>query len=565
MKKCNNCQAVVADTANFCHLCGSSEFSPIEAEPVVSAAAEPIPQEPAVQEEPAAPAEPAVQESAAAEGPAGSATVQQAYQEPAAPHWTEMPREPKPRRKPSKGLIIGICAAVVALIAAVAAVVILTNPVRRYMNCIEEDDIEQAFEIYLEDIAGNENRTEKLTETIDSYTTEQLQLFESGEISYDLLTSRLYAIQQSCPFNEQVYVALDEAWQLNYYRETYAAAEEAMADGDYATAVSLYSEVAGMDFENGEDAVDKLAQATESYRDSILNQVQQLIDEHSYSSAQMLIEDALWVLPNDTALYAAMEDCRQAEYDYAIDCLIEQALAYTGSNDYVGAITYLDEQIGYYPDEVRLQQTREECLAAFEKYVIEESFRVATAGDFAHAYSLTASGLSYFTSATVTELQQIYVSHIPVNLGDMEIFKNSSKGGSWASYTNDVDKYLEDKFGGTYAHSVSIGCGSLTYLLNFKYQTFTGTVGFPKGLEADSARESATLTIYGDGQEIAVYRDVTDTTKPESFTLDVSAYEQITLTWECEGYNIWEDWGDFATIFDGVLTPIPLDLPDSVS
>ena len=101
MKKCNNCQAVVADTANFCHLCGSSEFSPIEAEPVVSAAAEPIPQEPAVQEEPAAPAEPAVQESAAAEGPAGSATVQQAYQEPAAPHWTEMPREPKPRRKPS--------------------------------------------------------------------------------------------------------------------------------------------------------------------------------------------------------------------------------------------------------------------------------------------------------------------------------------------------------------------------------------------------------------------------------------------------------------------------------
>ena len=561
MKKCNNCQAVVNDSANFCHLCGNSEFSPIETEPVVSG---PVAEEP-IQQEPAAPAEPAAQQTPAAEAPVQQEYHQQpAYQEPAAWSAPVIPSEPKPKKKPSKGLIIGICAAVVVVIAAVIVISILTNPVRRFMNSIEKDNAEDAFLIYIEDIAGHESRTEKLNETIDAYADEQLQLYINGEISYDLLTSKLGAIEQAYAYNQKVYEALDQAWTLNYYRETYTSAEEAMANGDYATAVNLYSEVAGMDFENGEDAVNKLAQATESYRDSVLAEVQTLIDDHSYTSARMLIEEALWILPGDVALQAAVETCNQAEYDYSIDCLIEEALVYTAGNDYIGAIQFLDEQIGYYPDEVRLQQTKDSCLVEFENYVIQESFRAATAGDFAYAVSLTSSGLSYFTSATVTELHQIYVSHIPVNLGDMEIFKNDSKGGSWASYTNETDKYLEDKFGGTYSHSLSVGCGSVIYLLNFKYQTFTGTVGFPKSLAADDARSSATLTIYGDGQEIAVYRNITDTTKPETFSLDVSAYEQLTLTWECEGYNIWEDWGDFATIFDGVLTPIPLALPESV-
>ena len=561
MKKCNNCQALINDSANFCHLCGGSDFSPVETAPVPAqpAAQAPVPQEP-MQEEPFFP-EPAGQDSSEPE-PSGRPAV-------ASGAWADTicaaPQEPKPKKKPGKGLIIGICAGIVAIIAAVVVISILTNPVRRFMKSVEKEDVETAFEIYLEDIAGNDKRSEKLTETIDAYADEQLALYVNQEITYDELSSRLYAIDQSCVYNQRVYEVMEEAWNLNYYRETYASAEKALAEGNYAAAVTLYSEVAGMDFENGEDAVSKLAQATEAYRSSVLEDVQAMVDEHSYSSAMALIEEALCVLPGDAKLQAAMEDCTQSQYDYTIDCLIEEALVYTGNSDYIGAIAYLDEQIGAYPDEVRLQQAKDDCLKSFEEYVIQESFRLASEGNFTQALSLTTSGLSYFSSTTVTELQQIYISHIPVALGQMEIFKNSSKGGSNASNTNKTDKYLEDKFGGTYSHSLSVGFGSLTYLLNFKYQTFSGTVGFPKSLESDDARQSATLTISGDGQEIAVFRNITDTTKPEEFNLDISGYEQITLTWECEGSNVWEDWGDFATIFDGILTPIPLDMPDSVS
>ncbi|MBP3323729.1 MAG: NPCBM/NEW2 domain-containing protein, partial [Clostridia bacterium] len=105
-------------------------------------------------------------------------------------------------------------------------------------------------------------------------------------------------------------------------------------------------------------------------------------------------------------------------------------------------------------------------------------------------------------------------------------------------------------------HSVSVGKGYITFLLNYKYDKFEGTVASPKGEESDSYRTSATLTIYGDGDEIAVFRDFSDTSRPQDFSIDVSPYEKVTLSWSCKGSNIWEDWGYFATIFDGVFIPV---------
>ena len=196
--------------------------------------------------------------------------------------------------------------------------------------------------------------------------------------------------------------------------------------------------------------------------------------------------------------------------------------------------------------------------------MIEESLKLAKEGNYQNALSLTESGLNYFTSTKVTELNTIYASYIPVILGEMEMFQNNTQGGMWVSKTDETNQYLEDNYGNVYANSLSVGHGSVTYLVNFKYQTFSGTVGFPKGVESDGARESATLTIYGDGQKIKEFIKVNEATKPEAFSLDVSSYERITLEWSCAGMNIWEDWGFFATIFDGMLVPIPIELQEDI-
>lgn len=560
MKKCNSCQELQADTNNFCSKCGSNDFSPID--------------------EQVSPA---------------TATVN-----------TEVPTAPAPRKKGKVFVWVGVAA-----IAVIAFIVlsILFNPADRIMRGIEDDDFLNAANIYQKQVAGDSAKYQKTYDKVSVYVEELLQQFKDQEVTYDYLTNKLYGIEQIGVLGLEITYAYTEADYLHYCRETYALAEKAFGDGDYKEAISLYAQVADADFENGEDALEKYNQAVELFRDEVVSAAQEYIDFGEYSTAMMLLEDALYIVPGDEVLQSAQQSCFRAEYDATIQSLVEEARLYTASNDYlsalnfldsciatypeelilqqektscfaaymqllveeaqlymasndyIGALSFLDSCIVSYPEELILQQERSSCLTAYEAYVVAESLRLANAGEFQHALSLAESGLNYFTSTKATELAMVFKSYIPVILGEMEIFQNKTEGGSWMSKTDDTDKYLVDNYGNVYANSLSVGCGSVTYLVNFKYQTFSGTVGFPKGLESDGFRESATLTIFGDGEKIAEFVNVNDTSKPEAFSLDVSSYEKITLSWECKGSNIWSDWGYFATIFDGVFIPIPLDIP----
>ena len=334
-----------------------------------------------------------------------------------------------------------------------------------------------------------------------------------------------------------------------------------MAAGSYENAMNLYGQVAGMDFENGESASLKYSESLNLYRTDIVTQVNNYITNSDYDQAMLVLEQALTVLPEDTQFLELQQTCVDGEYQFGIQQMIAEAQVYADSKDYAGALTCLDGYIEANPEEVQLQDARSTMLKDYEAYILEESLRLAREGSYEHAANLAKAGLGYFESAEVTRLLEIYKSYIPVLLGEMEIFQNNTKGGSMASKTDEADAFQEDNYGNKYEHSFSADCGSVVYLVNFKYQTFSGTVGFPKGVETDSFRTSATLRILGDGKEIAKFADFTSDSKPQFFELDITAYEKITLEWESAGDNIWRNWGYFATIFDGVMEPIPVELP----
>lgn len=513
MKRCNSCQAVQDDTNKFCIQCGSNEFSPIREQ------VSPIDCD--------------------------------ANTEPSAPAF----------HKRGKVFFIAGVAAVAVIVTVIIIASTLFNPVNQIMRDIHDDAFSDAENIYWERIAGDSDKCQKAYDEVSAYVEELLKQYRIQEITYDYLMNKLYGIDQIGILNREITYAYTEADYLHSCRETYTSAEKAFDNGNYEEAISLYAQVADANFENGENAIKKYNQSVELFRAEVVSSAQEYIDSGEYSMAMTVLEYALYVIPGDSELQSVQQSCIQAEYDDNIQHLVEEAQLYIASNDYVGALSFLDSCILTYPEELILQQKRSNCLAEYEAYVIGESLRLANAGEFQHALSLSESGLNYFTSTQVTELTMILKSHIPVILGEMEMFQNKTDGGSWRTKTDTTNKYLEDNYGNTYANSLSVGCGSITYLVNFKYRTFSGTVGFPKNLESDGARKSATLTVYGDGEKIAEFVNVNDASKPESFSLDIFSYEKLTLKWECEGYNIWSDWGYFATIFDGVFVPVPLDIP----
>ena len=512
MKKCNSCQSMQKDSNKFCTQCGSAEFSPIDKQ------------------------------------------------------YLHMNLDTEKKNLlaflKNNSILVAIAAAVVILV--VTATTVLFNPLNQIMYDIKRDNFSAAADIYQTKIIDDVDKNRKTYSKVSTYAKELLEQYKKQEISYDDLSTKLNGINSIQILRKEIGYIYMEADQIRFLRETYSSAETEFEKGNYEEAINLYGQVAYTDFENSEDAVEKYNQSIKAFRDDVMSSVQGYIDSGEYSSALYLLDDALDTLPEDTELLSAQQSCMQAEYDDNIQNLLEETEVYKKNKDYVEALDFLESCISTYPEEALLQKEKTDCLAEFEAYVIEESLKLAKEGNYQNALSLTESGLNYFTSTKVTELSTIYASYIPVILGEMEMFQNNTQGGMWVSKTDETNKYLEDNYGNVYENSLSVGHGSVTYLVNFKYQTFSGTVAFPKGVESDGARESATLTIYGDGQKIKEFIKVNEATKPEAFSLDVSSYERITLEWSCAGMNIWEDWGFFATIFDGMLVPIPIELQEDI-
>lgn len=512
MKICNSCQVIQEDTNKFCKACGYSSFTPVlEQSPPVSV-----------------------------------------KMSPASKSMT------KARKR---GIVFAIAGVAVALAVLAFFLFNYFSPVNRFIRCIRNDEFSEAAEIYQESIVSDTNDYQKAYDKVSSHVEELVEKYRNQSISYDYLMDKLRGIDHVGILGREIYYAYEEADYLLSCREAFSAAEDAFANGRYREAIRLYAQITDASFENREEASKKHQQSIDLFRAETISRAQEYIDLEEYTLAIVLLDDALDVIPGDSELLSLVQTCTQTEYDHTIQELLEEARTYIARCDFAEALTFIDSCVWNYPDESLFVQEKNDCLRKYEDYVINESLRLARAGEYQQALSLAETSLHYFSNAQVKELIAIYKSRLPVILENMPIFQNNTEGGSWLTKTDKINKYLEDNYGNTYANSLSVGRGSITYLVNYKYETFSGTVAFPKGLESDSFRESATLTIWGDDEKIAEFTNVNEATKPEAFSLDISAYERVTLSWSCKGGNIWDDWGDFATIFDGVFVPVPLDLP----
>lgn len=604
MKKCTNCGTEVTDISNFCNMCGGSSFTePTAPEPEVEEAVLPeslpeeiIPPEPndpvlpaeepdeqlPVSEESEPPEEPDPEDAPAPEEPESEEEpepeeqpvseapepVEEPISEPVltAPvlddvhYYTDAGLMPTPSRKHSRIVIAGA----LALVAIIVVTIVLMHPQQRFLRAIRAGNASAAGEIYFDSLAGKEKQKAKADTRLSEYVNDQLALYRSYELSYEDLLASLDTIREAGIENDSVTGALDQAEALRHHRETFRSAEDAFAEGNYAAAIGLYAETARTGTEHSAQAEARLEEAAGRYRSGVLETAEAAIAEDQFDRVYAILDEALLLLPDDQALKEVRADCVQAQYDYNIETVIAQARGICDSGDYMGALTHLDGYIADYPEEARLLETRNSCVEAFEEYTFGEVYRLASEENFSPAAELAALGLSVFDSDRVQQLNKVCLSHIPVNLGDMEIHSNDTVGGVWNEQTLRTDVYLEDRYGGNYTHSLSVGCGSVTYLVNHQYDSITGVVAFPKGLTSNSAKKSATLTIYGDGILLAEFKNFSSKSMPMALNLDISDYEKITLEWSCKGFNSWRDWGDFATIFDGILTPIPQELVEGV-
>lgn len=140
-----------------------------------------------------------------------------------------------------------------------------------------------------------------------------------------------------------------------------------------------------------------------------------------------------------------------------------------------------------------------------------------------------------------------------VNLSDMEIFSYSLNDDIYGDVS--VNKYLQSNYDVTYKTSLSCSGGYVGYLLDGKgYSLFKSVLGCPKGFQSDGFRHGASLSVIGKkgDTESVLYtsEEITSESKPIDLEVKIDGYEVVYLEWRCFGGNLWNNWAEYATLFE---------------
>ncbi len=280
-------------------------------------------------------------------------------------------KKPPKKKKKKKALIITLVCVIVALLAAlVIFLFIFMNPERRLRSYIQDRDWGRVEELY-EDKFADSDRQDKADEILRQEVDDLCAEFENGTMDYPTVKRHLSAIAD---FWEDAYVqdAMDRMRTLYDSRSAFEEAEAAMAEERYEEAIGLYGQVAETD-PNYQTAQEKLETARSQYRSQVLEDVDQYEKDEDFAGAAELLENALLVLPGDTQLEARRDEMKEAEEEYLLQTVLEQAESFAKAGNYFSAIDVIENALEEDPGNTELEAAYEDYCRQYEEDILAKA------------------------------------------------------------------------------------------------------------------------------------------------------------------------------------------------
>ena len=462
-------------------------------------------------------------------------------------------QRPRPTKKP---LMWAVCIGALALVSCIAVFLyIYFSPINRFSRALENGNYLTAYQIYAQSILGNFKEEAQAKEKIDQLIIDTVEDYINQKISYDNAKSIIEKIG-TCDLPEsKLSEAQRQIKDLNNSRNDWQEAQSAYGQGNYEYAFSLFGHVIPED-PNYEEAVRMRKAAYDQWKSGILSNAADYVQQEKYDSALALFQEYLWQFEGDEDYMQAIANCQEEKVEYEIRQQIVNAEELIASGNFELAFSQI-EFLGYnYGNRNSAMTAAANLEASLYQAISTQAQQLYQEGGYASSAALLSRGLALFQGdEDMLRWHSAAMSHIPISLSELDVFDFS---GGMSDYIY-RDKYLEDNYANSYASSFYATSGGVTFLLNYKYKTFSGVVASAKGHQADVSHSSAQLEIYAGDTLLFSSGDMNNTSPLTTFELDVSGYERITLQWTCKGGNIWKNWGYFAMIFDGNLLPIPIE------
>ena len=289
-------------------------------------------------------------------------------------------------------------------------------------------------------------------------------------------------------------------------------------------------------------------QALQNEANHALMKADQYLENKDFENARETISDAVDYLG---------EDDRFEEYLVKIDRLECNSIIceYLDSKDYAEGIQYLqDNYSDILSDKTgNVGKNYSKLLTAFKKKTFEDAEAAYKKEGYKKAEEIINAALDIIEDEDLEKKADYYHKLEPVNLSSLEVFSYGDSG----EYNYVFDEHKEDRYHNSYSHSFSINTDDeITFYLDKKYKSFTGTIACPDGYMPKSNLSDVIITIYGDGKMLYKSEPSGPETKPQTYNISVAGIEKLSIQSECqEAMNIWSDWGVYGTIFDGTLVP----------
>ena len=400
------------------------------------------------------------------------------------------------------------------------------NPVTTLITYFENEQYEDAYKLYEEDIKSDEKLYNELVKKLREKLQESKVNYYEETITYEQIRDVVKAVQKyKIPeLNSELSEVMGYADYLCGSRVNYQTAEKMMKEKNFKIAIQHYSEVWSED-SYYEDAQKKKGDAIGYYKKDILSQAEKYAKDKEYDSAVSLLKEALKVIPGDADIQTQINVYTQTSDEEYINNTIEEAKTSYKNGDYENALSKLKLIEGY--NNQIAKDLYSKYFDEFLTHVIDEAEKLFKEKGHSEAYLMLYEYNDYFNNcAEYTEKLEYYINLAPVSLMEMERFDSYA----WGSLRTEPEP--KDHLGNVYGVSEIIEVNErysnwIEYHVDTKYTRLSGTIALYK--EESSPSEVGKIEVYADDELIYASPNISAKAEAVHFDVNISGKKFVKI------------------------------------
>ena len=404
------------------------------------------------------------------------------------------------RKRKTRNIILGIGAAVIALV-----IIIIISRIVGFVNDPQREIAKESKELL--------NHAE--------------QQVDDGE--YDDALDTLNRIDTAWDDYENVENVRLEAvkGQLKVKLAEYEAA------GNYQAIISMINENV-TDINADAEVKSAYESAVQNYKAEAISSAEEYAAAGDYTSARSALTVAQNFIGEAVEISEKLKEINQKE-------VLEVVLAYEAEENYEDAITYLDDKSDIVSGSADLQAKQSAYIEKYRANVIKEASNAYKKNGYEAAVSLLNSALKVLTNdSSLLSEREKYEGYAPVSLYNVTWFYDGHEE-VYGAYRQD-NTTLTDKLGNTYAQAIRYvwsggdGCEDI-YYTDGQYSRFTAVLFVPSQRDAwaDDHNEDLRFYVYGDGKLLYQSPRMHSKHLPVEIEIDITGVEQLSIVCNTSG------------------------------